>query len=262
MQNIGIIYKKDLTEEGNEEITGSLSPIKHRKIVKIVVITHLLIILVPVIWYAISSLFTPKKLETIKVSIVTSSAPVNTINYQPPTKIPTHQSQPQKKHKSIKSTRKKIIKKTWKPKSSKQITISKKIIRNNNYTPPKQLHSISRKDIESKLKRISSKNITYSNTTSATATMGNVSQSYKDKLYTAIYKAWQQPSKSALGGRFPIVNISMTLEKNGEVRNLRISTLSGIKAMDDSVRELIKKLKRLPPPPNRMTFSVSLEIIN
>jgi TonB family protein len=274
-----LIYKKSDTFMDVGPKTGSLPKEKRRKILKSVTIVHLSLVLIPCLWYAISYFFIPKK-SVITVTLVPPSASSPQSSYIPP--APDH-SQKQKKNKPPKRVppkkithtkrvhrKKQVTKKApvrkskpkWQPKKSNEITISKKIISNNNTSSRQQhsVHRVSAKDIESKLRKVYQHN---SNRSPVQATQGNVSSNYRDKLYTAIYRLWDQPARSELGGKYPIVDITLTVESSGRVSSARISQKSGVRAMDVSVSRLLQKLKQLPPPSaGRMSFTVSLEIVD
>ncbi len=253
MENSGLIYKKRETFLKIGEITGSLPPEKRRRIFKKVVFVHFALIVVPLIWYSISC-FINKKPSVIKVTLVSPlfsmpDIPVIT----PPSGQPDRTTPPPRKSKPIKPKKSK-----WKPKKSNEITISKKVIKNTSKRPPGK--KISAKDIETHLRKIYKQN---SNRATVTSTQGNISRNYRDNLYTAIYHLWNQPARSELGGKYPIVDITLTVDSNGKVSKSRISQKSGVSAMDISVSRLLRDLKTLPSPPRgSMTFTVSLEIVD
>ena len=122
-------------------------------------------------------------------------------------------------------------------------------------------HKVSVNDIESKLRKVYRGSST--RRSAVQTSQGNISANYRDKLYTAIYRLWDQPARSELGGKYPIVDITITVESNGRVSSSRISQKSGINAMDASVVRLLQHLKQLPvPSAGRMTFTISLEIVD
>ncbi len=250
--------------------TGSLSLEKRKKILKRVTIIHILLILIPCLWYAFSYFFIPKQ-SIIKVTLVSAPPSDASNNHQTtpdiaptpkqptPTVKPPPRKQPPKKSVIKKSIKKETPK--WKPKSLKEITISKKVITHSQIVPQKTVtRKVSANDIESKLRKIYSNN---NNRSPVQASQGNVSANYRDKLYTAIYQLWNQPVKSELRGKYPTVDITLTVESNGRVSSSRISQKSGVSAMDSSVSRLLRKLKQLPAPSaGRMQFTVSLEIVD
>lgn len=260
--------------------SGSLPPEKRKKIVKRVTIIHFSIILIPLLWYAVSYFFIPKK-SVIKVTLVSAPPAYNTqpvdkvekATYQPPAKEksvppppPRHKKSPIK-HSSVKKVTKQLPKPIkqqpkWKPKTLKDITISKKVVKNSSPVPTKTVtHKVSVNDIESKLRKVYSSS-NYKRRTVNTS-RGNMSAGYRDKLYAEIYRLWDQPAKSELEGKYPIVDITITVESNGRVSSSRITQKSGINAMDASVVRLLHNLRQLPPPSaGRMTFTISLEIVN
>ena len=279
MEKINLIYKKHNSFIETGHITGSLPSKKRKKILRNVTIIHVSLIVIPAIWYAVSYFFIPKK-SVIKVTLV---SPPSSSNYQtsaplqkkiekqehktqktpsPRKEIPKRHTEQKRKVKKRVTPKKPVIKKksSWHPKTLHEITISKKVVKNNQPTKRVTQHKISANEIESKLRRVYSIN---NNTSPVQTSQGNVSANYRDKLYTAIYRLWNQPAKSELGGRYPVVDITLTVESSGRVSSARISHRSGVKAMDSSVDRLLKNLKRLPPPSaGRMQFTISLEIVD
>jgi len=255
MENIGLIYKKRETFTEIGQGSGSLPPAKRKRILKKVAIIHLALIVIPLIWYGISYFFLSQRPSVIKVTLVSAPPPDSSDSdipeYTPPRETPKDTGQPPPTNPT------KPTKPKWKPKKSNEITISKKVIKNNSQKPAK---NVSANDIEAKLRKIYSNN---SNAAPVSSNQGNISASYRDKLYTAIYESWNQPARSELGGKYPVVDITLTVESNGRISSSRISQKSGLGAMDLSVKRLLGSLKKLPKPPSgRMTFTVSLEIVD
>jgi TonB family protein len=241
-----------------------------RRVRRGVFIAHAGVLLLPLAWYLISSLFSEPRLKTIKVSIVSPSSSSSSSPIHPVFK---HQkrapriSRPKKQHReTARKVRKAPGKPKWKPRKASQIKVSGKVVkassvtRDRNLAPPKTLSAA---EIEERLKSAASRSV-HSSAASIPNTVsgGGVSRNYREKLYSAIYALWRQPSKAELNGLCPSTDISFTVNASGAVSNPRISRKSGNSAMDASVRRLIRDLRALPPPPRgRMSFTVTLEIV-
>ena len=253
--------------------TGTLPPERRKKILKKVAVIHVSILLIPLIWFSVSSYLTPAKPAVIRVQIVSPPPSSNAAQAQPAPRShhtpPAQKPPPQQAHRSINVTRKRNNKRpaphkrkpAWKPRTADSITISKTVITNTKPKPnaPRQ-KTLTAEDIESRLRKVYKTN---ANTSLVTSPSGQaVPAAYRDKLFAAVYRLWKQPSKPELKGQYPIVDITLTVHADGLVGNSRISQKSGNPAMDLSAYNLLKELKKLPPPPSgEMTFTVSLEII-
>ena len=69
---------------------------------------------------------------------------------------------------------------------------------------------------------------------------------------------WTQPPKSLLGSQLPEVTIELSIAADGRVIGKRITRSSGIPAMDQSVRNLLERLDRMPVPPRATTVEFIL----
>ena len=71
---------------------------------------------------------------------------------------------------------------------------------------------------------------------------------------------WKQPPDSLLGGKRPSVVIVLTISANGKVQQASIKRPSGVAAMDDSVKRLLKGLDILPRPPDgEISLAITLQ---
>lgn len=71
---------------------------------------------------------------------------------------------------------------------------------------------------------------------------------------------WKQPPDSLLGGKRPSVDIVLTISANGKVQQASIKRPSGVAAMDDSVKRLLKGLDILPRPPDgEISLAITLQ---
>lgn len=85
-----------------------------------------------------------------------------------------------------------------------------------------------------------------------------IPQNYFEQLKHYFYIRWQQPPRSLLGNRNREVMVEFTVAANGRILDSRIIRASGIKAMDQSVRQLLDNLNPLPPPRVKTTFQLKL----
>ena len=69
---------------------------------------------------------------------------------------------------------------------------------------------------------------------------------------------WTQPPKSLLGSQLPEVTIELSIAADGRVTGKRITRPSGNAAMDQSVRNLLERLDRMPAPPRASTVEFIL----
>ena len=71
---------------------------------------------------------------------------------------------------------------------------------------------------------------------------GTVDPNYNGQLKNFIYGRWNPPEENQLGGRKPEVKIYLEVNADGKVRAAKILKGSGVPAMDESVRVLLKDL--------------------
>lgn len=83
-------------------------------------------------------------------------------------------------------------------------------------------------------------------------------QNYFEQLKHYFYIRWQQPPRSLLGNRNQEAVVEVTVAADGQILASRIIRASGIKAMDQSVRQLLDNLNPLPPPRVKTTFQLKL----
>jgi TonB family protein len=175
------------------------------------------------------------------------------------TEPPKHKSQ-KKKKKALKKKTKKVPIKKWKALDPNQIiksgkTVSRqesKAVKKYKYTPIKADH------IAQNLRK-GMKTIKFNNSFNTNSSILN----YYDKVSQYLYSRWHQPDRSSIGNKQPIVNVKIRVDSNGNIKNYSIAKLSGINAMDTSIKNLLNSLTTLPAPPNgAMTIDVSLELEN
>jgi len=239
--------------DANEE-KSILTRSQRRKIFRNVLIAHVVIILVPFFWYVIKRWMLAKKTMVLKVQLVTSiPESQTTVKPAPPTPKP---SLPEKK---IETTTvatpkpKPKPKPKWKPRTAKDITVTKNVVESKDPAPS----AISSQDIAKRLQKISRQ----CQVKNAAGPVSAIPAGYYDTIAAFLYERWQQPSRAELGGKNPTVTVTVAIDSSGRVKNSKISQKSGISVMDGSVNQLLKKLASLPKPPNgAMSLSISLEI--
>lgn len=86
---------------------------------------------------------------------------------------------------------------------------------------------------------------------------------YNRKLYRYVRSNWSAPAASAVGNRKLKVTLEIEVAADGAISSVRVKTPSYVKAMDDSVNNLIGKLKRgKAPAPGFATGSIRIELQN
>jgi TonB family protein len=169
------------------------------------------------------------------------------------------QKQPEKtKKKPVKKIPTKKPVKKWKALDPNEILKSSKTISKQKPVPVKKYIPIKADQIANNLRK-GVKTIKFNNSFNANSSILN----YYDEVSQYLYSQWQQPSRSVLGNKMPVVNVKITVDAYGNVKNYSITSLSGISAMDSSVKSLLQNLNNLPKPPDgAMTIDVSLELEN
>ena len=268
MEKIDLIYRKKETFSEFNSGNDLLEPKLRKKIRLSVLGVHFGFLLILVLWYLITNFFISKKPTVIQVTLLTpDAAPV--FSPTPPTPAkPTPPAVKPKKRKPKPTPKKPTFrpkpkpkskpKRKWKPMSADDIKISKTVIKNDPTPTPRAL---SAKDLESKLKNSFLKNRV--TTTTKKGTQGTqISQNYFEKISALMYQSWQQPGQSELRGKYPVVDVEITVNGSGKILKSRIVRKSGVAVMDQSAQKLLRELRRLPRPPSgKTTFTVSLEIV-
>lgn len=271
MSKKSLFFNDSLLSARKFRESGDIDPGTRKRVRRGVVITHASVLLLPLAWYLIASLFSESRPQTIKVTIVSPSSmppspvstPARAVAQPTPRKSRNTQRPKPPRRKPRKSVKRKPA---WKPRKANQIKVSRKVIDNSSsprHTPPTPVRTVSAAEIEKRLRAAATRSVRSTTQTSTAAPGGQVSPDYQNKLYSAIYALWREPSKGELNGRYPTVDISFSVDSSGKVSNPRISRKSGVPVMDASVARLIRDLRALPrPPKGRMNFTVSLEIVD
>ena len=73
---------------------------------------------------------------------------------------------------------------------------------------------------------------------------GVVGASFDSKLKAFVNMHWKGlvPSRQQLNGRTPVAEIELLIHASGKIINVTFSRQSGVPAMDDAVRSLMKRL--------------------
>ncbi len=258
-----------------------------KKIRKTVIITHVAVVLLPFLVLMIYQWFKPTPPERIKVRLVQmpladnsgerSMAPRPQVEKPKtkqkktvkkkvkPKKKLVKKAKPKPKKKLVKKTKpkakpKKRITKKTKPKpkskpkrkilSANDIKISREVVKN------RTRKKLSSADLEKKILK-NWKKVNYSANPS-TRYNGKVTAAYSDTVGLYLEPIWEQPDKTSLAGRFPEVTIRLDIDGRGRVTRARIVRRSGISVMDSSITKLLRKLKRVPPPPGGKAKSVTI----
>ena len=190
-----------------------------KKIFHVVLITHIVIIIIILVWGLAVEFFKPEHPKTMNVSLYT---PPKTSG-APPAYTP-----PKTKSSKKKAVKKKPKKKKWK--LAKKIKVSKQLV----YIKPKKTQAQPKPMNKQK----------YAKTSSNTLAAKN----YENSVGAYLYQLWDTPDKSLLGGKRPEVKIQLSIAANGQLLDAKILKSSGIAAMDKSIRKLLKKVKYLPVP--------------
>ena len=229
----------------NNKTQDLVAPKTRKRIFKTVLITHIVLIGSLLLWGVIAEFFKPKREKVITVSLASlpaESAAPSPVAYSPPK--PEKKATPKTKKtikKRPKKTRKKVKKKPkWKP--AKKIKISKEVV----YVKPKKTWKpVSKPKTFDRNKLINKLN----QSKQFTRVGNNVGvQSYENSVGAYLHRYWETPAKSVLGNRRPEVTIKLKIASNGKLMNYSIVKASGITAVDNSVKNLLKKVKYLPAP--------------
>jgi periplasmic protein TonB len=269
MENIDLIYRKKDAFSELERGNDLLEPRLKKKIRITVLGLHFGFLAILVLWYLITNFLIAKKPTVIKVTLVspdTGSAAIlpspPIFTPAPPAVKPKHRPKTSPTPPKPKPKVKVKPKPKWKPRTANDINISKTVIKNDPIPAPAR-PMLSAKDIEKNL-RNSYRNSRVKTTTTRRTTQGGtkISQNYFEKISALIYQSWQQPGQSELHGRYPVVDVEITVDASGRVVKSRIARKSGIAVMDQSAQKLLRELRTLPRPPSgKTTFTVSLEIV-
>ncbi|MDD5697449.1 MAG: TonB family protein [Victivallaceae bacterium] len=216
-----------------------------KKIFRSVVIAHLAIIGAILIWSCLAELLRSRQPKVITVSLYTpAAAPGSPRPTAPAPPVPVPRPRPaaappaQPKPKIAKTAKKK-----WQP--AKTIKVSRELvyIRPRRTAPkPAAPEPMDKRQLLAFLNQDRVKIHSGAGT--------GVTASYENQLGAYLYRLWDTPDKSVLGGKRPEVKIRLDIAADGRLRNSTVLKPSGIAAMDESVKQLLGKIKLLPAPEN------------
>lgn len=87
-------------------------------------------------------------------------------------------------------------------------------------------------------------------------------RNYLEKLDAYIQPLWKQPNVYELDQKLPSATFIVSIDKSGRVLSVKMERPSGVRAMDESVQEVIRKLTNavVPPPPYALSVPVTLRV--
>ncbi|MBR2911662.1 MAG: TonB C-terminal domain-containing protein [Lentisphaeria bacterium] len=244
------------------------------KIRSVILLLHVLCIGIPLLWEALDNFFRPPKVNAFRVKIgpkELSTAPVagppersRPGNSSPPPepvlpapvepKIPPEPKVVIPKKKPIrKPVRKKVKKPVRRKVSGRRQPVRKtreEVYRprgGNNFNPAVPLGTRDRGQQRGK----------QDNRTPGGG-LTEADEQFNRRAGMYLKNIWTQPPKSLLGSQLPEVTIELSIAADGRVIGKRITRSSGIPAMDQSVRNLLERLDRMPVPPRATTVEFIL----
>ena len=84
-------------------------------------------------------------------------------------------------------------------------------------------------------------------------------EAYNRRAGMYLKNVWIQPPKSLLGNQLPAVTIELEIAADGRVTAKRILKTCGIAAMDESAKNLLRQLDRMPAPPKTTVVQFILQ---
>jgi TonB family protein len=209
---------------------------------------------VPFVAFTIYEWFKPAKPKTIQVTLYTPPQKVNNAQPSPqppvvqpkpqppkPKKKPVINPKPKQKPKKRKITKRKPKKTRWKP--AEKIKISKDIVKQKPSEPERKFIPLTKDQLAAQIR----KNVPVTRVSNKT---DNYGASYESQLSSFIYRIWETPAKNLLGNKNPEVTIELDIDSAGRVTGSKILKLSGVSAMDNSVKKLLTQLSKVIPPRN------------
>ncbi len=229
---------------------GLLTEGQRRRILFSVTAAHLLLIAIPVIWMFVEMLFFSRP-ELMRVTLVESRGSVSDNSVSPPDGSESFESPPLPAEPSPP----KDTKPAWKARRAEDITVSRKLAK-----PSRDpAVTVSSDDIEKRLRERIDRQMHVTGLSPA----GTVSAGYYEKVAAYLYRLWNQPTRSELGGARPVTHVRISVTASGAVKSAEISSGSGNISMDKSIEKLLSRLSRLPSPPDgAMQIDVALEIVD
>jgi len=84
-------------------------------------------------------------------------------------------------------------------------------------------------------------------------------EAYNRRAGMYLKNVWIQPPKSLLRNQLPAVTIELEIAADGRVTSKRILKTCGIAAMDESAKNLLRQLDRMPAPPKNTVVQFILQ---
>ncbi len=85
-------------------------------------------------------------------------------------------------------------------------------------------------------------------------------RAYYAKLKAFVDARFVQPSDALLDGRKPVVQVQITIGKDGSLAGWNVTSPSDVQAMNDAVAALKEKLQTMPVPPRAMTIPFTFRV--
>ena len=85
-------------------------------------------------------------------------------------------------------------------------------------------------------------------------------RAYYAKLKAFVDARFVQPSDALLDGRKPVVQVQITIGKDGSLAGWDVTSPSDVQAMNDAVAALKEKLQTMPVPPRAMTIPFTFRV--
>ena len=85
-------------------------------------------------------------------------------------------------------------------------------------------------------------------------------RAYYAKLKAFVDARFVQPSDALLDGRKPVVQVQITIGKDGSLTGWNVTSPSDVQAMNDAVAALKEKLRTMPVPPRAMTIPFTFRV--
>lgn len=266
------------------------------KIRSVILLLHVLCIGIPLLWETLDNFFRPPKVNAFRVKIgpkelstapivgppersrpgssalppepVVPSPPRPEIPPEPKVAIPKKKPVKKTVKKPVKKPVKKAVKKPVKKRKNIKKTVKKPVKRNvprrklqvqkkreelyrprggNNFNPAVPLGTRDRGQKRGK----------QDNRTPGGG-LTEAEEQFNRRAGMYLKNIWTQPPKSLLGSQLPEVTIELSIAADGRVIGRRITRPSGNPAMDQSVRNLLERLDRMPAPPRATTVEFIL----
>ena len=251
----------------NSDFDGMVS----RKTLLYIGVIHVVLILVLYLSGIIQNFFWNTAPQAIAVSL-TSAASLQEMSA---IVSASKQTQEQKKHnkteksklKETKPIQKNLSKKTWKPLDITQITKPTET-QVKEFKPVKQttvtnsVQGLSASALAINLKK-SLSSVKFGSGGGSTQVNPAMLTYYYDSISSFLYDRWDQPSKLAVSGEPPSVLVKLNIGADGRLMGYQIMKNSNFLEMDNSVKQMLDSVDKLPSPPKgAITIEATLILTN